>query len=131
MNLFISNFVAPRITILIFHFTKIVLQFTSEDYIYIYIFQETRSSVWSCRIFAEAFIFQFYPFPSGKFFGLISRDRRFRGGNRLYFIRPTELIAVTPLPPPHRIVHRSIRIFVFQFFFPPHDSYFFPHLITG
>lgn len=106
-------------TILIFHFTKIGLQFGSKDFIYI--FQETRLSVRSCRIFAEAFIFQFYPFPGGKFFGLISRDRRFRGGNRLYSIRPTELIAVIPLPSPHhRIVHRSsIRIFVFQFFFPP------------
>lgn len=88
-------------------------------YIYIYILQETRLSVWPCRIFAEAFIFQFYPFPSGKFFGLISRDRRFRGGNRLYSIRPTELIAVIPLPPLYRIVHRSIRIFVFQFPPPP------------
>ena len=106
-------------TILIFHFTKIGLQFGSKDFIYI--FQETRLSVRSCRIFAEAFIFQFYPFPGGKFFGLISRDRRFRGGNRLYSIRPTELIAVIPLPSPHhRIVHRSsIRIFVFQFFSPP------------
>lgn len=36
MNLFISNFVAHRITILIFHFTKIVLQFASQDYIYIF-----------------------------------------------------------------------------------------------
>lgn len=131
MNLFISNFVAPRITILIFHFTKIVLQFASEDYIYIY-FPGNKIIRLTVQNFRGSFYFSILSVPQWQvFFGLISRDRRFRGGNRLYFIRPTELIAVTPLPPLHRIVHRSIRIFVFQFFFPPHDSYFFPHLITG
>lgn len=42
MNLFISNFVVHRITILIFHFTKIVLQFASQDYIYIYLFSRKQ-----------------------------------------------------------------------------------------
>lgn len=118
MNLFISNFVAHRIFDISLHENCIAIC-KRRLYIYIYILQETRLSVWPCRIFAEVFIFQFYPFPSGKFFGLISRDRRFRGGNRLYSIRPTELIAVIPLPPLYRIVHRSIRIFVFQFSPPP------------
>lgn len=86
--------------------------------IYIYIFQETRLSVFTVHNSRGSFHFSIlFVSPAASFFVWLV-DRRFRGGNWLYSIRPTELIAVIfppSLPPLYRIVHRSIRILFFNF----------------